>query len=118
MAPIATEYNSGAVAMPQAPCDVVRQEASKYDWDVNIIGAISESESGCEAWSVGDNYVIAGIYAPSCGVLQVRTLAGRPDCESLKDIPTNVRAAYQVWTEQGYQAWTKYQTGEYKEYLQ
>jgi len=63
-------------------------------------------ESTCNTNAVGDDRVIAGVYAPSCGLLQIRTLAGRPDCESLKDPATNIATAYQIWLSQGYMAWS------------
>lgn len=63
-------------------------------------------ESGCNPNAVGDNYPIAGIHAPSCGLLQIRTLQGRPDCESLKNPETNIEWAYKIWRSQGYRAWT------------
>lgn len=81
--------------------------------------AIMKAENqGCDSSQVGDNYPIAGLLAPSCGLLQVRTLAGRPDCESLKDPATNILWAYKIWTGQGYDAWSMYQNDEYLKYLQ
>lgn len=65
-----------------------------------------QKESTCNPYAVGDAYTIGGIYAPSCGLLQVRTLAGRPDCESLKDPATNIEWGYRIWQSQGYMAWS------------
>ena len=80
--------------------------------------AIMQAESGCNHAAVGDNYPIAGLYAPSCGLFQVRTLTGRPDCESLKDPATNIKWAYQIsgggvnWS-----PWTVFTTGKYAQFL-
>jgi len=79
--------------------------------------AISQAESHCDTNRVGDNYVIGGIFAPSCGVFQVRTLAGRPDCDSLKDLATNVEWAHKIWQGQGLNAWSVYLNGQYRNYL-
>lgn len=87
-------------------CEAYRHLIEQYDWDVATMMYAMQAESGCNPSAVGDNYVIGGIYAPSCGLLQVRTLAGRPSCEALKDPATNIATAYQIWKSQGYQAWT------------
>lgn len=65
-----------------------------------------QKESNCNPNAVGDNFVIAGLHAPSCGLLQVRTLKNRPDCETLKDPATNIDWAYKIWRSQGYKAWS------------
>ncbi len=93
--------------------------ASKYTWDVNTAISICEAESGGIRDQVGDNYVIAGLYAPSCGLFQIRTLEGRPTCEELKDPETNVEWAYKIsnggtdWT-----PWSAYNNGSYRKFLQ
>lgn len=79
--------------------------------------AIMEAETHCRADAVGDNFVIAGLYAPSCGLFQIRTLAGRPDCETLKNPETNVEWAYKIYTGQGLKAWSVYTNGKYAGYL-
>lgn len=98
-------------------CLVYRSLLDIYDWDVDLMTAIMKAESGCKPDVVGDNYPIAGVYAPSCGLLQIRTLAGRPSCEILKDPKTNIEWAYKIFKSQGYNAWTVYQTSAYKRFL-
>lgn len=78
----------------------------QYDWNVDTMMYAMQKESNCNPNAVGDNRVIGGIYAPSCGLLQVRTLKGRPSCEELKDPATNIATAYRVWQGQGYRAWS------------
>lgn len=89
---------------------------AQYDWDAGLMRAIMQAESGCNASAIGDNYVIAGLYAPSCGLLQIRTLAGRPSCEALQDPVTNIEWAYKVYSGQGYNAWSVYTNGKYLQY--
>lgn len=87
-------------------CEAYRHLIQKYDWNVETMMYAMRHESGCNPNAVGDNYTINGVYAPSCGLLQVRTLAGRPSCAALKDPATNIATAYQIWLGQGYRAWT------------
>lgn len=94
------------VATAPVGCETYRHMVAQYDWNVDTMMYAMQKESGCNPNAVGDNYVIAGVYAPSCGLLQVRTLQGRPDCESLKDPATNIATAYEIWKSQGYRAWT------------
>lgn len=87
-------------------CEHYRQLISQYNWNVNVMLQIASAESGCNPYAVGDTWTINGLYAPSCGLFQVRTLAGRPDCESLKDPATNIAWAYKIYMGQGYPAWS------------
>ncbi len=64
-------------------------------------------ESSCNQNAVGDDYVIAGVYAPSCGLLQIRTVdPARGTCEQLKEPAFNIQKAYEIWKTQGYCSWT------------
>lgn len=94
------------VATVPVGCETYRHMVQQYDWDVDTMMYAMQKESGCDPNAVGDNYVIAGVYAPSCGLLQIRTLTGRPSCEELKDPATNIATAYRIWQGQGYRAWT------------
>lgn len=94
------------VATAPVGCETYRHMVAQYDWNVDTMMYAMQKESGCNPNAVGDNYVIAGVYAPSCGLLQIRTLQGRPDCESLKNPTTNIEWAYKIWQSQGYRAWT------------
>ena len=82
------------------------------------------AESNCNTNAVGDNYPINGLYAPSCGAYQVRTLKGRPTCEQLKDPATNVEWAYKIYsakrkdgTQSMWKPWSVFTNGKYKRYL-
>ena len=87
-------------------CDSYRSLVAQYDWNVDTMMYAMYAESSCNPNAIGDDYVIAGVYAPSCGLLQVRTLAGRPSCSALQDPATNIAASYNIWLSQGYNAWT------------
>lgn len=87
-------------------CENYRQLISQYDWNQETALQIANAESGCNPQAVGDQFEIAGIYAPSCGLFQVRTLSSRPSCEALKDPATNIAWAYRIYQGQGYGAWS------------
>lgn len=101
----------------QTGCEAHRSEIAKYDWNVNLMMAIMKAESGCRANAVGDNYPIRGLHAPSCGLMQIRSLSGRPSCEALKDPATNIAWAYRIYQGQGLKAWSVYTNGKYKSHL-
>lgn len=96
------------VASVQHPigCENYRELVSQYDWNVSVMLQIMKAESSCNPSSVGDNYPIRGLLAPSCGLFQIRTLSSRPSCEALKDPATNIAWAYRIYQGQGYPAWT------------
>jgi len=83
-----------------------------------IMRAICLAESSGNPNAVGDNYVIAGLYAPSCGLWQIRTLKGRPTCEELKNPQTNLEWAWKI-SNQGtnWKPWTVYGSGAYLKYI-
>lgn len=96
------------VSPPQPPvgCENYRGLMAQYNWNVNVAAAICQAESGGRPFAVGDDYPINGLHAPSCGLFQIRTLAGRPTCEALKDPATNIAWAYRIYLGQGYKAWS------------
>lgn len=98
-------------------CEQYRHIFSKYDWNVNQMMAIAMAESSCNTNAKGDDRVIGGLHAPSCGLTQVRTLKGRPTCEALKDPATNIEWAYKIYKGQGLKAWSMFNNGMYKKYL-
>lgn len=87
-------------------CSYYRDLVSQYRWNVDVALKVMRAESGCNPSAVGDNRVIGGIFAPSCGLFQVRTLAGRPNCAQLKNPETNVKWAYRLYQANGWQPWT------------
>lgn len=100
----------------------MRQEASKYDWDVNIVTAISEAESHCRVDAKGDTTLTyeqnGRIYGYSVSAMQVRILPGREPCDSY-DLEVNMRCAYTIYLNSGssFTPWTKYLNGEYLNYM-
>lgn len=90
----------------------------KYDWDARIALAVMEAESHCKTDAVGDTWEIGGIVAPSCGLMQVRTIAEwRGTCEQLHNPEFNIDIAYKVYVGQGWKAWSVFNNGAYKKYL-
>ena len=103
--PIPTKTTNAAPAS-SGGCEQYRSLLAQYDWNVDTMMYAMKKESSCNPNAVGDNYPINGLHAVSCGLLQVRTLAGRPSCAQLKDPATNIATAYKIWQGQGYRAWT------------
>jgi hypothetical protein len=87
-------------------CENYRTIVEKYNWNTSVALAVMKAESGCRPYAIGDNRVIGGIYAPSCGLFQIRTLAGRPSCTQLHEPETNVAWAYRLYTSNGWQPWS------------
>lgn len=82
--------------------------------------AISHAESGCHTDRTGDTtleYEQNGrLYGYSVSAFQVRILPGREACDS-HNLAVNTRCAYNIYRSQGYDAWTMYSNGKYKEFL-
>lgn len=83
-------------------CEAYRHLVEKYQWNVNIALNVMRAESGCNPYAVGDKH----IPPVSCGLFQIRTLAGRPSCEALKDPATNVAWAYRLYRDSGWKPWS------------
>lgn len=99
-------------------CDAVASEVSRYNWDRRVMLAIAIAENRtCDTTnhnlsSSEDHGSCIGSY----GVLQVGCIHYAPG-EDRDDLRTNVKIAYRVWQQQGYEAWTQYRNGAYKEHL-
>jgi len=80
----------------------------------HIALAVAKSESGLRADAVGDiplEYEYEGrTIGHSCGIFQIRVLPGRPDCETLKDVDTNIEFAKKLYD-------TKLRNGENQKFL-
>jgi len=87
-------------------CENYRQLINQYDWNVDVALQVMRAESGCNPSAVGDNRVIGGIFAPSCGLFQVRTLQGRPSCEQLQNPATNIEWAFKLYRASGWKPWS------------
>ena len=90
---------------------------SNYDWPKDVAYGICMAESRGDANAVGDNYPIRGLHAVSCGLMQIRTVAGRPTCEQLKNPQVNMDFAYKLYLGQGFKPWSTYNNGQYKKFL-
>ncbi|WP_372487864.1 hypothetical protein [Rathayibacter festucae] len=79
-------------------------------------------ESDCDPDAIGDlslTYQGSGRReGMSCGLMQVRVLAGRPDCAALLDPTTNVANAWRIYEARGsFAPWSVYTSGEYEQFL-
>lgn len=101
-------------------CGAVETEIARYDWDTKIATAIMKAESSCNAESKGDTDLTyhedGRDYGYSVGVFQVRILPGREGCDSF-NVGINVKCAYDVYKESGWEAWSMYTNGSYRRYL-
>jgi hypothetical protein len=87
-------------------CENYRNLIGQYNWNEDVALQVMRAESGCNPNAVGDNRVIGGIYAPSCGLFQVRTLKGRPSCDQLQNPTTNIEWAYRLYQASGWKPWS------------
>jgi len=88
-------------------CEQYRTLINQYFGDkTEVFLQIANKESGCNPSAVGDDFVINGVHAVSCGLFQVRTLSSRPTCEELKDPATNIAWAKRIYLGQGFKAWS------------
>lgn len=97
---IATTYSGG--------CDQWRGLVSQYGWDVNVMLAIMQAESGCNPGSVSgiDNDGLRDY-----GLFQIHG-------EAIMDPAQNIARAYGKFTSQGLHAWSTYTNGAYLRYMQ
>src|SRR5689334_2109080 len=85
--------------------------------------AIAGAESGWNPNAVGDTGLADATWGPSIGLWQVRSLnaqagtGGPRDATRLKDPAFNAYAARQVYTEQGFGAWSTFTNGRFRNYL-
>lgn len=114
---------------PLSPCDTMRAEISKYtDWDARIVGAIAEAENRtCNPLKHNEtasethrdkfgNVICVGSY----GALQVGCIHYQPS-EDRNDLVTNIMVAHRAWQNReqwgvGYEAWTMYTNGTWREF--
>jgi len=84
--------------------------------DANTAAAIALAESSGNPNAVGDLNITPG---GSIGLWQIN-LKAHPEytAEELKDPQTNANAAFAVYNEQGWGAWSTYNSGAYEAYLQ
>lgn len=96
---------AAAISMVEAPYS----EAGKVYTDFDVIG---------------DQALANATWGYSYGAFQVRSLniqrgtGGIRDADRLPDPVFNVNSAFQVWKQQGFAAWSTYNTGQYKAFLQ
>ena len=99
---------------PKKDCSLVYD----YDWDTRVAFGVCMGESGGNSQAIGDNYPINGLLAPSCGLMQIRTLSGRPTCEELLDPKTNMDWAYRISNNgASFTPWTAYTSGSYLKHI-
>lgn len=89
--------------------------------DPDTAVAVAMAESGMNPETVGDRHLTfvrdGKTYGMSCGIMQIRNLPGRPDCESMKDPVKNVEYARSLYERSGWKPWGAYTNGSFKKYL-
>lgn len=98
------------VAVPQIVplgCAAYVPLLQQYNWDVSVMAAVMQAESGCDPNAVNtQNY--DGVY--DYGLMQLHG-------QEIFDPATNIAHAYSLWTTQGYGAWSTFNNGDYLKYL-
>ena len=86
---------------------------NNYDWGKKTAYAVCMAESGGNHLAYGDG----GTAYPSIGLMQIRTLPGRPSKEQLEDPQFNMQYAYNMWQSQGFQPWSAWSSGAYLRFM-
>jgi len=87
-------------------CDDYRPLLEKYNWNVDTMLRIMQAESGCNPnnHNLGDNH---GVCQGSYGLLQIGCVHGVTIADM--SIPSkNIAKAFQIYSGQGYNAWSTY----------
>lgn len=97
-------------------CEDYRNLAKKYfPNSPNTALAVMKAESGCNPTAVGDGhlqYVQDGnTYGMSCGLMQVRSLPGRPTCAEMQNPEANIQYAAKLYASGGWSHWSVCKTG-------
>lgn len=103
----------GGVTVSTGINPLIKKYFPKEQWAT--AQAVMLAESGGNASAVGDNYPINGQTIPSYGLFQIRALPGRPG--NMTDPEANVAYAAQLWKAQGWQPWSAYTNGNFRQYL-
>lgn len=89
-------------------CESFRALVTKYFGAATPVAMeVMKAESGCNTNAVGDQH----IPPVSCGLYQIRTLAGRPSCETLQNAEINVAFAHKLYIASGWFPWSVCNTG-------
>lgn len=99
-----TQITHSTTIISHGDCSHYAQIIAKYDWPVETALRICGAESGGNPEAIGD----VGTPHVSCGLMQIRTLPGRPSCATLQDPEKNVEYAYGIWAKQGFYPWSTY----------
>lgn len=97
----------------------ISEEFAKYDWDSDLMLAICKSENGYEmynGWKANAKYTGNSDGSTDTGLCMINSVHGYSN-EVLSDPATNIRVAYDIWLNQGYEAWSDYNNGRYGRYL-
>lgn len=84
--------------------------------DVNVMGAIAMAESGGNP-TVTDNVNTDGSHDRGLWQINSRWWPGLWEKYNLYDPTSNAKAAAEVYAKQGYDGWSTYKSGRYKEFM-
>ena len=89
---------------------------------IETMAAISRAESGSDMNCIGDETLTGSKWDVSFGLFQIRGLKNAPgscrDISLLKgDLVRQGVCAKEIWNGQGYNAWSVYSNGKYRQYL-
>lgn len=87
--------------------------------DLTVAVAVALAESGGRPDAVGDRGLVTATWGPSVGLWQIRSLNAEKGKGTTRDElanadpATNARHAHQIWSSQGWGAWTVHTTRRY-----
>ena len=100
--------------------EIIEKIYAKFGKDGRVATAIAFSESGLKNVK-GDillEFIHEGkVMGHSCGIFQIRVLNGRPTCEELMDVDTNIDYAYKIFQRFGFSPWSNFNNKAYKKFL-
>jgi len=89
-------------AVHEGDCAKYASLINEYDWATSTALEVCKHESRGDPKAVGDG----DTEHVSCGLMQIRTLPGRPSCEELSDPKINLEYAYKLWKREGWRPWS------------
>ena len=111
-----------AISMkPVEPVSIEDKIKAAFGDEAGIALAVAKSESGLRNVK-GDiplEYQYEGrTIGHSCGIFQIRVLPGRPNCEELMDVDTNIAYAKKIHDRVGFSAWSNFKNLRYLAFMQ
>ncbi len=115
------EHYVGELVTKAETVDVITK-AGFVGEQIEIMAAISRAESGSDMRCVGDETLTGSKWDISYGLFQIRGLKNASGtCRDISllvgDLQRQAVCAKEIWNGQGFNAWSVYQNGKYRQWL-